>query len=45
MLTIYHVPGTRGVRPIWLCEELQIPYRSCPWTLLPSFGAAANGEP
>ena len=26
MLTIYHVPGTRGVRPIWLCEELAIPY-------------------
>ena len=26
MLTIYHVPGTRGVRAIWLCEELALPY-------------------
>ena len=26
MLTIYHVPGTRGVRAIWLCEELGLPY-------------------
>ena len=25
MLTIYHVPGTRGVRAIWLCEELGLP--------------------
>lgn len=22
MITIYHVPGTRSVRPIWLCHEL-----------------------
>jgi glutathione S-transferase len=27
VLTIYHVPGTRSVRPIWLCEELGVPYR------------------
>ena len=26
MLTIYHVPGTRGVRAVWLCEELGLPY-------------------
>ncbi len=26
MLTIYHVPGTRGLRAIWLCEELSVPY-------------------
>ena len=26
MVTIFHVKGTRGVRPIWLCEELGIPY-------------------
>ncbi len=25
MLTIYHVPRTRSVRPIWLCYELQLP--------------------
>jgi hypothetical protein len=27
MIEIYHVPGTRGVRPIWLCAELGIDYR------------------
>jgi glutathione S-transferase len=27
VLTIYHVPGTRSLRPIWLCEELDIPYQ------------------
>jgi len=27
MLKIFHVPGTRSVRVIWLCEELQIPYK------------------
>ena len=26
MLTIYHAPGTRGFRLIWLCEELDHPY-------------------
>ena len=26
MITIYHAPGTRSIRVIWLCEELQIPY-------------------
>lgn len=26
MIEIYHVPNTRGVRVIWLCEELGIPY-------------------
>ncbi|MGK0259293.1 MAG: glutathione S-transferase [Candidatus Azotimanducaceae bacterium] len=26
MLQIYHVPGTRGTRVIWLCEELNVPY-------------------
>ena len=25
MLKIYHVPGTRSVRPIWLCYELELP--------------------
>ncbi len=27
MIEIYHVPGTRGVRPIWLCAELHLEYR------------------
>ena len=26
MLKIYHVTGTRGVRAIWACEELGVPY-------------------
>ena len=26
MITIYHVPGTRGFRPLWLCEELGLAY-------------------
>ena len=26
MLKIYHVPGTRSIRVIWLCEELKLPY-------------------
>ncbi len=27
MLTIYHVRGTRSVRPIWLCHELELDFR------------------
>jgi len=27
MLTVYHVPGTRSVRPIWLCYELDLPVK------------------
>lgn len=27
MLEIYHAPGTRSIRVIWLCEELALPYR------------------
>jgi len=27
MLTIFHVPNTRGFRIIWLCEELGLNYR------------------
>lgn len=26
MLKIYHVPQTRSLRVLWLCEELQLPY-------------------
>jgi glutathione S-transferase len=26
MLEIYHSPGTRGFRVMWVCEELKIPY-------------------
>lgn len=27
MLEIYHAPNTRGLRVIWLCEELALPYQ------------------
>ena len=30
MLKIYHSPGTRGFRVIWLCEELSLPYEIVP---------------
>jgi glutathione S-transferase len=30
VIEIYHVPGTRGVRPIWTCEELGLEYRVTP---------------
>jgi glutathione S-transferase len=30
MLTIYHVPGTRSVRVIWLCAELDLPHQVVP---------------
>ena len=26
MLTIYHVPRTRSLRVVWLCEEMGVPY-------------------
>ena len=26
MIRIYHAPGTRSIRAIWLCEELEIAY-------------------
>jgi glutathione S-transferase len=30
MLKIYHSPGTRGFRVIWVCEELSVPYEIVP---------------
>ncbi len=27
MITIYHFPNTRGLRAIWTCEELNVPYK------------------
>ena len=41
MLTIYHVPGTRGVRAIWLCQELGTPYPVEPVDLSPAFRRSA----
>ncbi len=30
MIEIYHAPMTRGIRPIWVCEELGLPYSVVP---------------
>ncbi len=30
MLKIYHSPGTRAFRVIWVCEELSVPYEIVP---------------
>lgn len=30
MIKIYHAPATRGIRVIWLCEELGLPYEVIP---------------
>jgi glutathione S-transferase len=30
MIEIYHAPRTRGIRPIWTCEELGLDYRIVP---------------
>jgi glutathione S-transferase len=30
MIRIYHSPGTRSIRVIWLCEELALPYEVVP---------------
>jgi glutathione S-transferase len=42
MLTIYHVPGTRGVRAIWLCEELALPYTVESVDFSPEFRASES---
>jgi glutathione S-transferase len=34
MLTIYHMPGARSVRVIWLCEEMGVPYETCEASIL-----------
>ncbi len=42
MIRIYHVPGTRSVRVIWLCEELAIPYERVPVDFSPEYRASAE---
>lgn len=39
MIEIYHVPGTRGVRPIWVCEELRVDYKVIPVDFAPEYRA------
>ncbi len=42
MIQIYHVPATRGVRPIWLCEELGLSYEILPVDFSPEYRASAE---
>lgn len=39
MLTIHHVPGTRGFRVIWLCEEIGLPYQLARVDFSPAYRA------
>ena len=42
MLKIYHVPGTRAVRVVWLCEELELPFERVPIDFSPEYRASAE---
>jgi glutathione S-transferase len=42
MIKIYHVPRTRSLRVIWLCEELGIPYEVIPIDFSPAYRATAE---
>ena len=42
MIDIYHVPGTRSMRVIWLCEELGLAYKAIPTDFSPEFRASAQ---
>jgi glutathione S-transferase len=37
LLRIYHVQGTRSVRPIWLCYELDLPVEVAPIDFSPAY--------
>lgn len=39
MIEIYHVPGTRGVRAIWACEEMGLDYQVIPVDFSPTYRA------
>jgi glutathione S-transferase len=42
MITIYHAPGTRSIRIIWLCEELALPYEIATVDFSPAYRATAE---
>ena len=42
MITIYHAPGTRSIRVIWLCEELNVPYERVVVDFSPAYRASAE---
>ena len=39
MIKIYHAPNTRGIRPIWTCEELGIAYEVAHTDFSPAYRA------
>jgi glutathione S-transferase len=42
VLTIYYVPGTRAIRVVWLCEELELSYERVPVDFSPEYRASAE---
>jgi len=42
VLTIYHVPGTRSLRPIWLCYELGLPVEVATIDFSPAYRNSAE---
>lgn len=42
MLKLYHAPGTRGFRVIWVCEELSVPYEIAPVDFSAEYRATAE---
>jgi glutathione S-transferase len=42
VLKIFHVPGTRSIRVVWLCEELELPHERVPVDFSPEYRASAE---
>jgi len=42
VLKIYHVPGTRAIRVVWLCQELELPHQRVPVDFSPEYRASAE---
>ena len=42
MLKVYHVPGSRSVRVVWLCEELGLSYERVPIDFSAEYRASAE---
>ena len=42
MLKIYHFPGTRGFRVIWVCKELSVPYEIVPVNFAAEYRATSE---
>jgi glutathione S-transferase len=42
LLKIYHVPGSRSIRVVWLCEELELSDQRVPVDFSPEYRASAE---